>query len=173
VRHAVGQCKIKPGKALKKAWRQSEAGKAHKKAWKKTETGKASTNATKRKQTLDHYRNRRTVTIDSEGRCPLHMIDDKGRTPLEAYRETGCKKYLQKDSAGHFWETHELSLIGAASINRPYGTPIEKGTWEQPVWIELTAKGQTEQAFEFLLSLTDHFPKEHGKSPLYLMFMVV
>jgi hypothetical protein len=99
------------------------------------------------------------------------MINAKGQTPLEAYRDTNCKKYLQKDNTGHYWEAHELSLIDAATIDRPYGTPIEKGTWEQPVWIELTPKRQSEQVLEGLLSLSDHFPKEHGKPPLYVMFM--
>lgn len=83
----------------------------------------------------------------------MHMINAKGQTPLEAYKETGCLKYLQKDSSGHYWEPHELSLIGAATINRPYGTPIEKGIWETPVWLELTPKHQSEQVFEFLVVL--------------------
>jgi hypothetical protein len=65
------------------------------------------------------------------------MIDNQKRTPLEAYKETGIvSKYLKKDSSGHYWESHELSLIGAATIDRPYGTPLEKGSWEPPVWID-------------------------------------
>jgi hypothetical protein len=113
-----------PGKEAKKAWRRSS--KASKKTWKKSETGKLSTNATKRKQTLDRYLNRRIVSLDSEGRAPLHTIDSKGRAPLDAYKETSIvSKHLKKDSSGHYWEPHELSLIGAATINRPYGTPIE------------------------------------------------
>jgi hypothetical protein len=99
------------------------------------------------------------------------MIDDQGRIPLEAYRKTGfVSKYLTKDSSGHFWEPHELSLIGAASIGRPYGTPIEKGTWEPPVWVEIHPKRQSEQAFEYLLSLTGHYNDERGKPSLYIMF---
>jgi hypothetical protein len=44
------------------------------------------------------------------------MIDDKGRTPLDAFKETGrVSKYLTKDNTGHYWEPHELSLIGAGS----------------------------------------------------------
>jgi hypothetical protein len=58
-------------------------------------------------------------------------------------------------------------LIGAATIDRPYGMPIEKGTWEPPVSIELKPKNQSEQAFEYLLSLPDHFPDD----PIFIMFM--
>lgn len=99
------------------------------------------------------------------------MINEEGQTPLEAHKDTGCLKYLTKDSSGHYWEDHELSLIGAATIVRPYGTPIAEGKWEDPVWAELKSKNKTLQSFEYLLSLPDHFPKEHGKAPLYLMFM--
>lgn len=100
----------------------------------------------------------------------LCMIDDKGRTPLDAYKATGfISKFLTKDSSGHYWEPHELSLIGAASIDRPYGTPIEKGTWGSPVLAEIKPKGQSEQRFEFLLSLPDQYNDEQGKPPLYIM----
>jgi hypothetical protein len=58
-------------------------------------------------------------------------------------------------------------LIGAATIDRPYGMPIEKGTREPPVSIELKPKNQSEQAFEYLLSLPDHFPDD----PIFIMFM--
>lgn len=185
------------GKAARKAWKKTDKGKASKAAWYETEVGQACTQrelAAQRAKSLDYYLNRRFVALDSEGRCPLHMIDDKGRPPLEAYKETGfVSKYLTKDSSGHYWEPHELSLIGAASIDRPYGMPIEKGTWEPPVWAEIKPNGQSEQCFEFLLSLPDQYNDEkgeedragpgagcldppvtgrgrRGKPPLYIMF---
>jgi hypothetical protein len=153
------------------AWKKSDAGKASKKAWKLSETGKASTNTTSRKKSLEKYLDRDIVAIDCEGRPPLHTIDDQGRTPLEAHKATGCLKHLTKDSSGHYWESHELSLIGAAKITRPYGTPIEQAVWEPPVWVEITPKNQTEQSFKALLSLPEHFPGEgRKKPPLFLMF---
>jgi hypothetical protein len=118
---------------------------------------------------LARYLNRITVTLDSEGRAPLHTIDSEGRTPLEAHKATGSMRYLTKDSTGHLWEPHELSLIGAATIVRPYGTPIGEAEWQEPIWQELTPKHQTEQSFEFLLSLPERFPKKPNV-PLYVMF---
>jgi hypothetical protein len=116
-----------------------------------TDVGKACEErelAAKRAKSLDKYLNRQIVAIDSEGRAPLHTIDNEGRAPLKAYEETGCLTYLQRDSTGHYWEPHQLSLIGAAAIDRPYGTPIEQGVWQPPVWIEPASKNQSEQAFE-------------------------
>jgi hypothetical protein len=155
---------------------QTETGRAAKrrerKTWKKTENGRISTNATKRKKGLEQYLNRRIVTLDSEGRAPLHTIDAQGRSPLDAYRETGCKKHLTFGS-GRPWEPHELSLIGAATVTRPYGTPLQEGVWEPPVWKEMAPTGQSEQAFEFLLSLPERFPNEAdlSKPSLFVMFM--
>jgi hypothetical protein len=118
----------------------SPAGKASAKAWKKSPAGKA---ALRREldaridKGLDNYLNRPFVAIDSEGRCPLHMIDSEGRTPLERLEQTGkISKYLTRDSSGNYWEDHEISLIGAAAIDRPFGTPIEKAFWQAPSWIE-------------------------------------
>jgi hypothetical protein len=104
------------------------------------------------------------------------MIDSKGRTPLEAWKETSfVSKYLTRDSSGNYWEPHELSLIGAAAINRPFCMPIEKGIWQPPVWIDSGTKGlSTERCFDFLLSLPDQFskgcssPKDYD--PLFVMF---
>jgi hypothetical protein len=102
----------------------------------------------------------------------VSTIDDQGRSPLDAYKETGCKKHLSFGS-GRPREPHELSLVGAASVNRPYGTPLQDGVWETPVWKELLSKGQSEQIFEFLLSLPELFPNEaNPKQPsLFVMFM--
>jgi hypothetical protein len=153
-----------------KAYRKSDTSKATKKAYRESDTGKAAKRReldVRKEKTLDAYLNRPFVAIDSEGRAPLHTIDKDGRTPLEAWKETGIvSKYLTRDSSGNYWERHEVSLIGAASIDRPFGTPIEKGVWQSPVWISDETKGlKTDQCFDFLLSLPEQFAAKENPSP--------
>src|ERR1700730_2038615 len=173
------------GKAAKLTWNQSPKGKAARAAlqrspeakaaratWRKTDIGQAQHQrplASHRAKSLDRYLNRIIVGIDSEGRAPRSTIDSEGRAPLEAHKATGCLKHLTKDNSGHYWEPHELSLIGAAVIHRPYGTPIGDAQWQDPIWFELQSKNQTEQCFDALLSLPERFPKK-PYNPLYLMF---
>jgi len=121
-----------------------------------------------REASNDKYLNRLFVAIDSEGRCPAHMLDAQGRTPLEAYRQDGTKsRYLKKDGSGNYFEPHELSLVGAAAIERPYGTSIADAKPLTPHWLEAPRdRGlKTEECFDFLLSL----PELYGNA-IFVMF---
>ena len=152
------------GKAAEKAWNESETGKVAKKVWKQSPAGKA---ALRREidARIDKYLNRPFVAIDSEGRVPLHMIDREGRTPLERLEQTGqISPYLMRDSTGNYWEDHEVSAIGAAAIDRPFGTPIEMAIWQTPVWVENPKN--TKECFDYLLSL----PSLFAGNPLFIMF---
>jgi hypothetical protein len=71
----------------RQAWRQSDAGKISKKEWKKSEAG----NASRRKNSLMKYLNREIVGVDSEGRAPLHTIDDQGPHRLKRIRLRAAK----------------------------------------------------------------------------------
>lgn len=133
-------------------------GKAAKKIWYETDVGKACEQrelAAKREKSLDRYLNRPIVAVDSEGRAPLYTIDSKGRTPLERWKETGLvSKDLTKDNSGHYWEPHEISLIGAATIDRPYGTPIGQAIWQPPKIFQIVRQRRFEPPCERLQGYT-------------------
>jgi hypothetical protein len=97
------------------------------------------------------------------------MIDSEGRAPLERLEQTGkISKYLTRDSSGNYWEDHEISLIGAAAIERPFGTPIEKAFWQAPSWIENPKS--TKECFDYLLSLPEQYSEKGKPAPLFIMF---
>jgi len=158
------------GKAAKAAW--NERSNPYKNIWKKTELGKIceQRNAVAKKaESLDKYLNRPFVAIDSEGRAPLHTIDNEGRAPLDTWEQAGRpSQYLTRDNSGNYWEDHEVSLIGAASINRPFGTPIEQGIWQAPIWIENPKN--TKECFDYLLSLPEQYYEKGKPDPLFIMF---
>jgi hypothetical protein len=158
------------GRARSEAYGKSEKGRVRSARYDQSEKGRERTEefATKK------YLTRPIVAIDSEGRCPDYALDAKGRSPLTAWKEDGTiSPHLKFDGQGNPWEPHEIHLIGAQSLDRPYQTPLKDALRQPALWIEPVA-GQTrlstDEIFDGLLSLPDKLDVDHPQQPIFVMF---
>jgi hypothetical protein len=120
------------------------------------------------------YLTRQIVAIDGEGRCPAYALDAKGRSPLEVWKENRTiSPFLKFDGQGNPWEPHEIHLIGAQGLDRPYQTPLTKALRQPAIWLE-PKPGQTwlsaDEIFDWLLSLPYELETNHPQQPIFVMF---
>ncbi len=166
------------GRERYRQYERSERGRDRSAAYRASEKGTIADAKTKekaRQAATQAYLNRPIVAIDSEGRCPLHIIDDNGRSPLQAWKEDSVvSPYLKRDDAGNYFEPHELHLIGAQGFDRPYGTPLADGVRQSAHWLEAPFSGglSTEACLDWLLSLPEMFNPDDDKykRPVFVMF---
>ncbi len=160
------------GRERNQRYEKSEKGRAKSRDrsfryWASEEGAKAKEKA--REAAILAYLDRPIVAIDSEGRCPLHMIDEKRRSPLKAWEEDGViSPYLVHDDAGNYFEPHEMHLIGAQGFDRSHGTPLAEGVRQSAHWLCSPAERglTTEECFDWLLSL----PDKYEGNPVFVMF---
>jgi hypothetical protein len=170
-------------KARKNQYRQSEHGRAQSKAYEESDIGRArsarydrSEKGVKRDEeyATKKYLTRPIVAIDSEGRCPAYALDAKGRSPLAAWREDKTNSpHLSFDGQGNPWEPHEIHLVGAQGLDRPYQTRLADAQRQPALWIEPQpgeTRLSTDEIFDWLLSLPDEIENNHPQQPIFVMF---
>jgi hypothetical protein len=166
------------GKAAKARWNASPAGKAAKAAWNASPEGKAAKAAWLKTPNGQEYKDVcylkaqavRTATYLSR---PFVAIDSEGAIPLEALFASGDVKpsFIKRDASGYPWRAHDLKMIGAAAILRPFGVSLADAKYMPPLFLSSDTRLATEQCLAYLVSLPEHFEKMFGGlKPIFVMF---
>ena len=158
------------GRARSEIYEKSGKGRVRSTRYERSEKGRERADAFETKK----YLTRPIVAIDSEGRCPAYALDAKGRSPLEVWKgDKTISPFLKFDGQGHPFEPHEVHLIGAQTLDRPYQTPLAEARRQPARWIEPKREQtrlSTDEIFDWLLSLPGELKTDHPQSPVFVMF---